>query len=333
MKVLLTKKLLAEDREYLRERIDSGIDIVEPVSWDEQGVIASMVGVDVLLGGLLTEVIYQSARDVNFFQIPWTGIDNLDFDLIQKYDVTVCNSHSSARVVAEHAVALMLASARKIPYHDRLLRAGKWNRVNAGGNAVTPFSRNIFGSRVLLLGFGGIGQAIARMLAGFSCRINVVNSTGEKPDLDIEIDTVYPTSQLALAVENADWVFVVMPLTETTNNLVDTAVFESMKAECTLINVSRGAIVDESALFAALSTKSIAGAAIDTWYTYPSVSSPESAPSSNFNFAKLDNIVMSPHRAGYATGGFPHLDDVAKNLNRAKAGKPLINRISATKGY
>ena len=63
-------------------------------------------------------------------QIPWTGVDNLNFELLKKYNVTVCNSHSNSLAVAEHAIALMFDAAKKISYHDRLLRIGEWNREN-----------------------------------------------------------------------------------------------------------------------------------------------------------------------------------------------------------
>jgi len=97
--------------------------------------------------------------------------------------------------------------------------------------------------------------------------------------------------------------------------------------------VSRGAIVEEQALFDALKEERIAGAAIDTWYQSPNATHPRIAPSASCDFASLDNLLMSPHRAGYAIGGFPHLDDAIVNLNNLVEGRDLINVIDPTRHY
>jgi len=99
------------------------------------------------------------------------------------------------------------------------------------------------------------------------------------------------------------------------------------------IHRENGAIVDEKALFEALHEKRIGGAAIDTWYQAPSAGKTEVPPSANYNFSTLDNLVMSPHRAGYAIGGFPHLDDAIVNLNNLVEGRELINVIDTARHY
>jgi len=100
-----------------------------------------------------------------------------------------------------------------------------------------------------------------------------------------------------------------------------------------LINVARGEIVSESALFHSLANNIIGGAAIDTWYQHPNPALKENYPSGKYEFHKLQNIVMSPHRAGYVDSGFPHLDDAIENLNRAVQGLPLLNIVSTSSAY
>jgi len=337
MKVLLSKALMDADRAYVAERLDDGIEIVDPSTFDVDGVRAAIAegGVDVVMGGLLAEPILEAAAasGVSFFQIPWTGVDNVDFDALGRHGTTVCNSHSNGGLVAEHAVALMLAAAKKIPYHDRLMRGGRWNRVNPAGNEVSPFSRTVAGTRAVILGYGAIGQGIARRLAGFDVAIDAVTSRGTLAEGAPSVASVRPVAELDAALDGADWVFVALPLTDATRGLVGASALAAMGGASTLVNVSRGAIVDESALHAALAGGMILGAAIDTWYSYPTREEPDRAPSSKHDFAALSNVVMSPHRAGYATGGFPHLDDAIENLNRAARGEPPINVVASERGY
>ena len=146
MKVLLTKPFLESDLEYISERLADGIEIVKPSAFTPEAIANSAADADVLFGGNLAEPILQAAKNLKFAQIPWTGVDNLDFDLLKKYDVTIANSHSNAVIVAEHGVALMLDAAKKISYHDRQMRHGEWNRVKPAGNEVSPFSKLVVGS-------------------------------------------------------------------------------------------------------------------------------------------------------------------------------------------
>ena len=91
MKVLLTKKFQASDIAYLRAGLAQGVSLLEPESFDEAGVLAAMPQADVLLGGMLSEAILQAAANVRLFQIPWTGVDTLDFGVLGRYDLTLCN--------------------------------------------------------------------------------------------------------------------------------------------------------------------------------------------------------------------------------------------------
>lgn len=334
MKVLLSKALMAADREYIAARLEPGIDIVDPPEWNEAGVLKALPEANVVMGGLLSEAVLAAGQHVAFWQIPWTGVDTLNFELLERTNATVCNSHSNAGIVAEHAIALMLAIGKKLPYHDREMREGRWNRVSKDGNDVSPFSRTIAGTRAVILGYGAIGQGIARRLQGFDVTTEVVNTSGILPDGGGNgVSRAWKTSDLNQAVSGVDWLFVALPLTDATRNLVDVSIVNSMGSSANLINISRGAIVDETALFDALASNAIEGAGIDTWYSYPTPSEPVRAPSQNHSFESLQNVVMSPHRAGYATGGFPHLDDAIENLNRALAGRTLINVVSDGKGY
>ena len=116
MKVLLTKKFAESDLKYISDRINAGIELIEPKDYKEDTIIQQMQSADVLFGGLLSEPIVSRAEHIRFAQIPWTGVDNLNFSMLNQYGLTICNSHSNAILVAEHAISLAFALAKKIPY-------------------------------------------------------------------------------------------------------------------------------------------------------------------------------------------------------------------------
>lgn len=334
MNVLLTKKFMPSDIEYLKNGLLRGISLLEPVDYTEASIIDKITDVQALLGGMLTEGVVGASKHIQLFQIPWTGVDNIDFDLLQKYDIDcVCNSHSNGVVVAEHALALYFSVAKKVPYHDALLRNGNWNRVSPDGNDVSPFSQSLSSKKIVLVGYGAVNRAVHQLLRGFDPHVSVVNRSGLLEPEFKPLD-VHTFKQIVPALDGADIVFVAVPLTSDTKGFFNRECFNVLSPETIVINVARGTVVDEEALYNALVGNEIYGAGIDTWYNYPKPGeSKNTKPSANFAFHKLNNLVMSPHRAGYVDSGFPHLDDAITNLNNLYENQPLINRLSVEHRY
>jgi phosphoglycerate dehydrogenase-like enzyme len=334
MKVLLTKKMMSQDIEYIQSNISPNIQLVFPASYDESMLINYVPDAEVLFGGFFSEGLLSNAKKLKFAQIPWTGVDNLDFGLLSKHNVVVCNSHSNSEVVAEHAVAMMMDAAKKISYHDREMREGNWNRLFPNTqNIISPFSKKITGSTIGIIGFGAIGQHIVNMLQGFSCSFHVFTRSGVVAE---EFKSKVQGFQIKDFLDKAkelDVVFVAIPLTKETQGMIDENFFNAMSEHSILINISRGQVLNPAHLYDALHNKQIGVAAIDTWHNYPSQSNPKVFPSLEFPFHELDNIILSPHRAGYVDSGFPHLDDAIENLNRAIVGEPLINVVSFEFNY
>lgn len=334
MKVLITKNLFPEDISYIKERINKGIELIIPDNFDEQELIRLSEDADVLFGAFISRNLLKNCRNLKFIQIPWTGVDNLDFDLLSEFDVTVCNSHSNALIIAEHAVALMLDAAKKLSYHDRLLRRGEWNRIRNGQiNDISPFSKLVSGSNIGIIGFGSIGTKIYKLLNGFNCNFYIV--TKDIPDNNAEYKNVIYISEneIFASLKNLDFVFISVPLTEQTKGFINKDFFNALNPDTILINISRGEVVNEDDLFYALKEKKIIMAAIDTWFNYPGSNQPMVFPSKKNDFHLLDNLVLSPHRAGYIENGFPHLDDAIENLNRYYNKLDLINIVSLKKKY
>ena len=133
MNILLTKKFMQSDIDYIKAGLSDGIALIEPKEYTEAGVLEKINEADAVLGGMFSEPLLKASNHIKLFQIPWTGVDNIDFALLSRYGIdTVCNSHSNAFVVAEHAMALYCSVAKKISYHDRRLRHGDWNPCFTG---------------------------------------------------------------------------------------------------------------------------------------------------------------------------------------------------------
>ncbi len=334
IKVLITKKLMPSDVSYIQERLDPNVQLVFPDNYDESGLITYAADADVLLGGFFSAPLFEACKQLQFAQIPWTGVDNLDFELLKNYKVKVCNSHSNAGVVAEHAVAMMMDAAKKLSYHDRQMRIGNWNRLFPNEtNPVSPFSKQISGSKIGMIGFGAISKQIAKMLRGFDCSFEIFSRSGQIPQEFGSNFQGFEINEFTTRAKHLDFVFLGIPLTESTKGLIDKTYFEAMHHEAILINISRGQVIHEADLYDALKNKKIGGAAIDTWYQYPNPANPRVFPSKDFPFHELDNLILSPHRAGYVDSGFPHLDDAIANLNNLAQNKPLINVISLQNKY
>ena len=333
IRVLLGKNFFQKDLEYITSRLAENVEIVTPPDFSSE-TLAEVVKneIDVFLGEPSSKNILDNAASLKLIQIPWTGVDRLNFDLLRQYPFPVCNSHSNARAVAEYAVSLMFAVTKAIPIHDRYLRQGKWCRPKQNSESFFSPPELIRNKTVGIIGYGAIGKLIAEMLNGFSVTLQAVEAK-QYDTPPTPLVKIMPPVQMLDIVEESDFLFVAIPFTACTEGMINKNVFNKMKPTAYLINTSRGQVLAEEDLYNALKTKQIAGAAIDTWYNYPKPDSPDVLPSKDFPFHKLDNIVLSPHRAGFARGLLPHLDDAVENLNRLATGKPLINILDLEVGY
>ena len=139
----------------------------------------------------------------------------------------------------------------------------------------------------------------------------------------------YPMSNLFELLHQVDFLFLCVPLTENTRGFFGKEQFSAMKENSIFINTSRGEIVNEDALFAALKDNRIGGAAMDTWYNNPKNPFDTTCkPSMKHPFETLDNLVLSPHRAAMIAGEVPHLEDAVININRTIDGLDPINVVS-----
>jgi D-3-phosphoglycerate dehydrogenase len=213
-----------------------------------------------------------------------SGTDNIPVAEATELGIIVANTPLAASdTVADHAIGLLFAVTRQIVNQDRLVRAGKWDRNLAWPN------HHLRGQTLGLMGFGTIGRLVARKLSGFDMKL-----ASHDPAVGPEIMAPFNAKSLSFddLLKESDFVFVHTPLLPTTQHLINERALRLMKPTAVLINTSRGPVVDERALIRALTEKWIAAAGLDVF---------EQEPIDPANpLLKLDNVVVTPHIAGYS---------------------------------
>jgi phosphoglycerate dehydrogenase-like enzyme len=178
-----------------------------------------------------------------------------------------------------------------------------------------------------IVGYGRVGREVARRAAPFGCRILAANRTPRPAEDGVE--QVYPLAELDQMLPQCDTVALCTALGPETTGLLDARRLELMKPGAFLINISRGPVVDEDALYVALREEKLGGAAIDVWWQYPNAGEPNRR-GSRHPFHELPNVILTPHNSGWTAGMMRRRwDEVALNLNRFVRGEPLINIVIA----
>jgi phosphoglycerate dehydrogenase-like enzyme len=235
----------------------------------------------------------------------------------------VCNCFEHEIGIAEFVLGAMLEWTIDLRGMDARLRRGDWR----GSHLCGPRHGELHGRTLGILGYGRIGREVARRAQAFGMRLLAVSRTPRAADE--MVGEVQGMEHLGHLLEASDFVVVTLPLAADTAGLLDAGAFARMKRSAVLINVSRGAIVDEQALFDALQSGRIAGAVIDVWYRYPPQHRPEGHPFS-LPFHQLPNILMTPHASAWTDGLLPRRNRaIAENLNRLARGMPLLNVVRA----
>jgi phosphoglycerate dehydrogenase-like enzyme len=261
------------------------------------------------------------APDLKLLQLPGAGTDDVDFTLLAPA-TAVCNCFEHEIGIAEYALAAMLEWTIGMRRMDAGMRRGDWT----GSYLCGPLHGELHGKTLGILGYGRIGREVARRALAFGMEVRACSRTPKVDDLIGRVDGV---EALHGMLQGADFLVVAAPLTERTRGLIDAAALAAMKASAVVINVSRGAVIDERALYDALRSRRISGAVIDVWYRYPAKGQCTASPAT-LPFHELDNIVMTPHASAWTEGLLPRRNRaIADNLNRLARGAPLVNVVRA----
>ena len=265
---------------------------------------------------------FPTAPKLKLLQVPGTGYEGIDFAAVPP-GVAVCNAYGHAEGMAEYTLLGMLAWCHRFFEADRTFRQGSWE---FSGRMNGPVNGELFGKTLGIVGFGSIGRALAERAKPFGMKVIAINRTKREPPTCV--DAWVGFDKLDETLPELDYIVVAAALGPETEGLVGHAQFARMKPSAVLINVGRGAVVEEAALFDALKSKRIRGATIDVWYgEYPSRDNPRVAPA-HLPFHELDNLYMTPHTSGWTTGMIDRRwTGIAGNLDRLACGEPLLHRL------
>lgn len=280
----------------------------------------ALPGAEILLGwdfkADLLEAGWTHARQLRWIHWSGAGVDAVLFPALAASQVMLTNAKGIFdRAMAEYVLACVLALAKRLPETVRLQANLQWRH---------RLSERIDGRQALVVGIGSIGRSIARLLRAVGMRVEGVGRAAR--GADAELTRVYGVDNLAEALPRADFVILAMPATRDTAGLFDAAMLKKMRPGARLINVGRGAAVDERALIDALNSGHLAGAGLDVFATEPL---PPSSP-----LWQMENVLVSPHMSGDFEDYAEDLGWLfAQNFERYERDEVLLNQVNKQRGY
>jgi len=284
---------------------------------------------DVLVAGRPTMDQLTHSSDLHTLVIPYAGLPEATAMLLRQFpQLGVCNLHHNAVGTAEMGMALLLAAAKRIVLFDRELRDGDWSRRYGDGSNFL-----LEGKQGLILGYGAIGRRIAAMCSAFGMRVAALWRKAERRRIDDV--SVHPIADLHTCLQSTDVLFICAPLTNVTRGMIGAMELSFLPPHSILVNVARGPVVDERALYQALKGRKIGAAGLDVWYRYPqSEGEREQTRPSEFPIHLLDNVVMSPHVGGDWDGVEKvRMHYLAGLLNALASGEEIESRVDREAGY
>jgi phosphoglycerate dehydrogenase-like enzyme len=299
-------------REVVKRVAPAELDLHFASTYDDAEQYDLAEQAEVILAGwaAIPASMLQRARKLRFIEKWGIGVDRIDIASARHLGIPVAiTAGSNANAVAEHAVMLMLAVNRRVTQVDRAMRDGIW--LKAPMRAVCY---QLTGKTVGIYGFGNIGRTVARLVSGFNCRIIYHDAIQADAATEHSMNATFVDFDTLLA--ESDVLSVHAPLTPKTQKSIGMPQLAKMKSTALLINTARGEIVDEHALFDALSAGRLRGAGLDAFDPEP--------PSADHPLLTLDQVIATPHTGGAV---FDNVENVAQhaigNILKFLHGEPL----------
>ncbi|MEM7116589.1 MAG: 2-hydroxyacid dehydrogenase [Chloroflexota bacterium] len=271
-----------------------------------------------------------ASPNLHTLMIPWSGLPDTTRELLLDFPhIAVHNLHFNAVPVAEMVVTLMLAAIKFIIPMDQTFRSHDWRPRYQPNPSVL-----LDGKTALILGYGAVGQRVARACQGLGMKVVAIRRNVSTSSQNTW-GQIHPPSALNRLLPQANALLICLPHTPETDGLIGEKELALLPSGAVLVNIGRGPIVDEAALYAALRDGALHAAGLDVWYNYPANEAARShTPPSTFPFHQLDNVVMSPHRAGHSRETQERrMMHLATLLNTAAMGKPMPNQVDVQVGY
>ncbi len=271
--------VMATSRAYAALRASTEVDYHDTLPGSEEGLIERIgdaaIVINIRSSSRFTARVFESCPRLALLSLWGTGTDNVDLEAAARRGVTVTNTPGvSAIAIAEHALALLLAVARRIPAVDAATRAGAWPRGEVA---------QMHGKSLGIIGLGAIGRQFAKLGSAIGMRV-IAWTMHPNPALGFEL------VPLETLLASCDAVSLHLRLSPETEGFLNRERLALMKPGAILINTARGRLVDEAALVEALATRRLAGAGLDVFAIEPLAGT--------HPLARLENVVLTPHSAG-----------------------------------
>jgi phosphoglycerate dehydrogenase-like enzyme len=316
-RVVVTFAAPADMRKAIEETLSPLATVTHLPDLTESERAGALQSADALLGWFVSGELRPAELehlDAGLLQLLSAGADRVPVDRLPGRLPIASNAGAYADPMAEHVLAMALAFAKRLTQNHAAMMRGEFDQED--------LSLAIRGATVAILGFGGIGQASARLFRALGARVHAVNRTGRTSE---PVDSVASLDELDAVLGGADIVVVSLPLTRTTRGLIGRRELELMKPDAILINVARAAIVDEDALYDHLRANPAFCAGIDTWWQEPD-------EGERFTprrpFLELPNVIGSPHNSGLTAGTLAAAAQRAsENIARHLRGEQVLHLV------
>jgi phosphoglycerate dehydrogenase-like enzyme len=308
--------------EPVRKRLTIPCEIV---SGDEASILDRLGDADILVSMAFTKEMAAAGNRLRLVQVPGAGLDRIDRSQLRA-GLALANAYGHEAGIAEHLIGAMIALTRSFQRLDRKLKAGEWDSQWAIGTPAPPLWPELAGKTLGILGFGHIGESLARRAHAFDMKVCAIRRHAQA-DAPHGLMFVGGPERLDELLARSDYLAITLSLSAETLGLLDARRLGLMKPSAYLINVARAEIVDEQALYDALAGGRLAGAALDVWYRYPT--SAGSAPPATAPFHELSNVIMTPHVSGWTEGMLEaRAGVIAENIARTAGGEKPVNAIA-----
>lgn len=261
---------------------------------DELFVAVKDVNGLIVGGDIINRGIIEHAKKLKIIARHGVGLSNIDLNAATENNVVVTYTpHANAESVADFTVGIILSMTRHISQAHFSTKQGGWEATRFMGD-------EIYEKTMGIIGMGDIGQRVARRVKGFNMRILTPNSHRSPATVRRARDVGAELVDMKTLLKESDIITLHVPLTDETRGMIGDKEFDLMKKTAYLINVARGPVVDEKALYNALKEGKIAGAATDVYSKEP--------PRADFPLFELDNIIVTPHIAAYTLEAMRRMD-------------------------
>jgi phosphoglycerate dehydrogenase-like enzyme len=326
-------------REELREYLEKGLagvpdlNLIFPSPAEEEEYLKYIQTANIVVGWKPPQELLDKAESLDLFINPGAGVQHhieRFRELNTKRKIILVNGHGNSYFTGQHAVALLLSLMNKIIPHHNWMTEGLWRRGDSFAK-----SSPLRWRKVGFLGYGAVNKNAHRFLSGFDVSFHILKRSWSGSENLPTPAEKYTPDQLGKFLKIVDTLIIAVPQTEETNHLIRAKELNLLGKEGLLVNMARGSVIDQDALFDALKSGDIAGAAIDVWYEYrPEEDEDGRKFPYNHPFHELDNIVLSPHRGASPMDDLHRWNEVVENITRYSSQRTdFLNQVDLERGY